>query len=76
MTSPAHIRHCIDLLRQSLQCQSDLTVEIKDKDKGGVTGFGTEHKCKDWTQLLTWLQRWESYNSEEEALPKVPIDKQ
>ncbi|KAI0448080.1 S-adenosyl-L-methionine-dependent methyltransferase [Xylaria telfairii] len=39
--SLGHIRHCIDLLRQSLMCNADLTVELKNEELGGVTGFGT-----------------------------------
>ena len=52
--SPAHIRHCIDLLRQSLMCCADTTVETKEEGSIGVKGFGTEHGCKDWEQLREW----------------------
>ncbi|KAF1963934.1 hypothetical protein BU23DRAFT_494794, partial [Bimuria novae-zelandiae CBS 107.79] len=58
--SLGHIRHCIDLLRQSLMCNADLTVETKDTELGGVTGFGTEHRCVDWQGLLEWIQPWEA----------------
>lgn len=54
-----HIRHCIDLLRQSLMCNADLTIELKDEELGGVTGFGTVHKCIDWPELLEWVRPWE-----------------
>jgi hypothetical protein len=57
-----HIRHCIDLLRQSLMCRPDLTIEIKNEELGGVTGFGTEHECRDWEQLQLWTSRWEDYS--------------
>ena len=63
--SPAHIRHCIDLLRQALMCQPDTTVELKNEELGGVTGFGTEHRCKDWTQLMQWTSMWEDYDQDE-----------
>ncbi|KAJ5092740.1 hypothetical protein N7456_008601 [Penicillium angulare] len=59
MSAPAHMQHCIELLRHALMCQPDLTVELK-KD-GGVTGFGTEHKCKSWDDLTRWTAQWESY---------------
>ena len=52
MSSPAHIRHYIDLLRHSLMCQPDTTVEVKDEAIGSVKGFGTEHRCKDWDRLM------------------------
>ena len=54
MSSPAHVRHCIDLLRQSLMCHADTTLEAKDESVNGVTGFGIEHRCKDWNQLVEW----------------------
>ena len=60
MHSRPHIRHCIDLLRHALMCRPDLTVEVKNEELGGVTGFGTEHECIDWTQLLSWMSQWES----------------
>lgn len=64
MSSPPHIRHCIDLLRHSLMCNPDTTVEVKDEEAGGVTGFGTEHQCKDWDQLLAFTRKWQSYGQE------------
>lgn len=64
MISPAHIRHCTDLIRQSLVCQPDTTVEIKDKKIGGVTGFGTMHQCRDWEELIAWTTKWQAYNQD------------
>lgn len=63
--SPLHIRHCIDLLRQTLMCRLDVTVELKNEELDGVTGFGTAHQCKDWTQLMQWMSKWENYQPEE-----------
>jgi len=65
MASPPHIRHCIDLIRQSLMCQPDTTIELKDEEVGGVTGFGTEHQCKDWEQLIQWTKKWQTYDPDE-----------
>lgn len=67
--SLGHIRHCIDLLRQSLMCNADLTVELKDEQLGGVTGFGTVHRCVDWSELLDWMPTWE----ETDAPPLVGV---
>ncbi|KAL5117425.1 hypothetical protein ACEQ8H_004741 [Pleosporales sp. CAS-2024a] len=61
--SLGHIRHCIDLLRQSLMCNADLTVELKDEQLGGVTGFGTVHRCVDWSELLDWMPAWEGIDA-------------
>ena len=54
MVSPPHVRHCIDLLRQSLMCRADTTIEVKDEAAGGVHGFGVRHHCVDWDQLVSW----------------------
>lgn len=61
MTDPAHLRHCIDLLRQTLMCNPDLTVEVSNKELGGVTGFGTVHRCVNWGSLMTWTKNWEGW---------------
>ena len=45
-------------------CRPDLTIEIKNEELGGVTGFGTEHQCKRWDQLTDWLSKWENYDTE------------
>ncbi|KAH7316780.1 hypothetical protein B0I35DRAFT_479596 [Stachybotrys elegans] len=65
--SLGHIRHCIDLLRQSLMCNADLTVELKNEELGGVTGFGTEHRCVDWPGLLDWIRPYEETDA-----PPIP----
>jgi hypothetical protein len=59
--SGPHIRHCIDLLRNVLMCQPDLTLEVKNEELGGVTGFGTEHQCLDWRGLVDWTSKWETF---------------
>ena len=51
---PSHIRHCIDLLRQTLMCYADTTIEVVDPAINGVHGFRTEHQCKRWDQLIEW----------------------
>ncbi|KAK2051585.1 hypothetical protein LY76DRAFT_640053 [Colletotrichum caudatum] len=51
-----HIGHCFDLVRQSIMCRPDLTVEVGDPAVGGVTGLGTEHQCVDWQRLMDWMR--------------------
>lgn len=61
-SSDAHVRHCIDLLRQTLMCMSDTTIEVVEKVSNGdvgVRGFGTKHMCKDFDQLKEWTSQWE-----------------
>lgn len=60
MSSPAHFRHCLDLLRQSIMCNADRTIEEKDVAAGGVHGFGVMHQCYDWKQLERLLNKWQS----------------
>jgi len=55
-TSPAHIRHCIDLIRQTLMCYADTTIEEKDDKINGVRGFGTLHQCRDWQGMVKWTE--------------------
>lgn len=62
MGSPHHVGHCIDLIRQSLMCQPDMTIEVKDEKLGGVTGFGTRHVCRAWDRLVAWTSAWETYD--------------
>ena len=59
MGAPSHIRHCIDLLRQSLMCYADTTVETREPGLNGVKGFGTEHVCKDWDELYKMFSIWQ-----------------
>ena len=51
---PSHVRHCIDLIRQSLMCQADTTLEVVDEAINGVHGFRVVHMCRDWDQLVQW----------------------
>ncbi|KAL8919490.1 MAG: hypothetical protein Q9208_006775 [Pyrenodesmia sp. 3 TL-2023] len=53
---PAHVRHCIDYLRQSLMCHGDTTIEVKRAGVSGVRGSGTEHQCQDWERLRKWVE--------------------
>lgn len=50
-----HVKHCIDLLRQSLMCHADITIEVADEKIGGVHGFRTEHQCGNWEKIVDWL---------------------
>ena len=52
MSSPSHVRHCTDLLRQSLMCNAHMTVEQTDLDENDVSGFGVMHKCAGWDELI------------------------
>ncbi|KAI1322458.1 hypothetical protein F5Y16DRAFT_386605 [Xylariaceae sp. FL0255] len=62
-SSDIHVRHCLEYIRQSLMCVADTTIEqtVEAPEGGsGVRGFGTEHTCKDYQQLVEWTSHWES----------------
>jgi hypothetical protein len=50
-----HIDHCFDYLRQAIQCSSDMSLEKAKVDLDGrrriTEGWGTAHRCKDWTEV-------------------------
>ncbi|PQE27914.1 Tat pathway signal sequence protein [Rutstroemia sp. NJR-2017a BBW] len=61
-SADTHIRHCLEYIRQSLICSADTTIELAEKaaeGKVGVRGFGTEHICRDFHQLVEWTSHWE-----------------
>lgn len=45
-------------------CRPDTTVEVKDEELGGVRGFGTEHVCAEWGELVAWTGEWEGWEGE------------
>jgi hypothetical protein len=45
-------------------CNADITVERKEPEVGGVLGFGTEHQCTNWEQILRWMAEWEVYGQD------------
>ncbi|KAI1424882.1 hypothetical protein F5Y12DRAFT_749652 [Xylaria sp. FL1777] len=55
---PAHVRHCIDYLRQSLMCHADTNLEPIQADLAGVTGFGSEKNCRDYGRVTAWADIW------------------
>jgi hypothetical protein len=62
-SSDTHIQHCLEYIRQSIMCAADTTIELavkaSDEDNVGVRGFGTEHICRDFRQLVEWTSQWE-----------------
>jgi hypothetical protein len=52
--TPWHTRHCVDFLWQMLMCNADVTIEKNDPDIGGIRGFGIDHQCKKWDDIIRW----------------------
>jgi hypothetical protein len=42
-----------------------LTLEVASRELDGVTGFGTEHMCVDWEELVGWTKEWELWELKE-----------
>lgn len=62
-TIARHVTHCVDMLRQVIQCKPDLGVFgqywVKDKEQGvdgSFVDFNTDHKCIDWEPIREWVQ--------------------
>ncbi|KAI0867358.1 hypothetical protein GGS24DRAFT_515816 [Hypoxylon argillaceum] len=55
---PAHIRHCFDYLRQSIMCHADTNIEPVNSELGGVTGFGSQKRCRDIGKVRQWAEEW------------------
>lgn len=58
----AHVRHCLEYLRQSLMCLADTTperTELNAAGQRGARGFGVQHVCRDYNQLVEWTTRQE-----------------
>jgi len=57
-----HVDHCVDYLRQVIQCQVDLTPLYYDLSRVHeqdtlVPIFGAEHTCRDWEKLHEWAMQ-------------------
>ncbi|KAI0439564.1 hypothetical protein F4803DRAFT_33930 [Xylaria telfairii] len=57
----AHFLHCIDYLRQAVMCSADMALELHDPsdtdDLGPQDGgWNGHHVCKDYTQVLGYLE--------------------
>lgn len=52
-------------------CTPDVTVETKEEELGGVRGFGTEHVCRDWDELKTWMEKWEGWRQDDRVKEKT-----
>ena len=52
-----HTLHCIEFLRQSIMCHADTTVQTEATYHQGILAFGVEYQCKNWWQLVNWVDR-------------------
>ncbi|KAJ7084134.1 hypothetical protein C8R44DRAFT_651621, partial [Mycena epipterygia] len=50
-----HARHCLNLLRQTVLCASDTTLDALDTE-GGTDGLGSVHVCRDWQKVYDFVE--------------------
>lgn len=57
---PGHIGHCLDIIRQALMCQGDMSLEpldILDDGTETVDPWGTfDRECKNWDSITDWMK--------------------
>lgn len=59
-----HIKHCLDLLRQSLMCNADTTLQPYSPDFQGVTPWGYPRMCKDYEQIVRFAEQYRTTDRE------------
>lgn len=73
--------HCLDYIRQALQCQADTNLEYRVAPETGGAAFTgySEHRCRDFERVFRFAEKWRVYDgknasewikiSEEESIP-------
>ncbi|KAK6849306.1 hypothetical protein PG995_013139 [Apiospora arundinis] len=52
-----HTRHCFEILRQSILCHMDMTLEgSMPGSPSGTTGFGHAHVCQNRQEAREWME--------------------
>ena len=53
-----HLDHCVDIIRQSLQCSADITPMPWQRKENGDLGINlaVEHSCLDWESIHEWAE--------------------
>ncbi|CAI6340618.1 unnamed protein product [Periconia digitata] len=58
---PTHIDHCLDLIRQHLMCQGDIsmyTYDYMETDRTKIMpNFKVERMCMNWEHLAAWIEK-------------------
>ncbi|KAF7189737.1 hypothetical protein HII31_08844, partial [Pseudocercospora fuligena] len=57
----SHIRHCLDNIRERIQCSADTgvipTVWVNEEENYPLFGW-QEHKCQSYEALMEWFRNW------------------
>ncbi|KAK9424904.1 putative Tat pathway signal sequence [Seiridium unicorne] len=54
-----HVNHCLDYVRQALQCNADLSLEWPVEVNGEtlVVGWDNVHECKNWDSIYAFAEQ-------------------
>jgi hypothetical protein len=56
-SSSVHTRHCFEILRHSILCHLDMTLEGSQAPAfNGTTGFGHAHVCQNRQEAIEWME--------------------
>ncbi|KAI0701952.1 hypothetical protein BC835DRAFT_1321895 [Cytidiella melzeri] len=69
-----HSAHCLNYLRQTTLCASDLTLEpeIEEGSQEVGEGLAVTHVCRDWSKVHEFVKgNWEEWQSTNGSAPRV-----
>ena len=59
-----HLTHCLSYLRQSILCNSDISLEltairqtVNGETVHAAYGGGVTHECRDWSEIHNWAAK-------------------
>ena len=64
-----HMVHCLDYIRQALQCHADMNLEYRVMSETGdeaFTGY-SEHQCRDYERAFRFAEEWRVYNGKNDS---------
>lgn len=60
--------HCFDYMRQAIMCSADMALEGHETtfpdDNGGSDGWDSKHVCKDWSEVVDYLEGVRAYDDQ------------
>ncbi|KAK3358767.1 hypothetical protein B0T25DRAFT_446382 [Lasiosphaeria hispida] len=63
-----HMIHCFDYMRQAIMCSADMALEGHETtfpdDNGGSDGWDSKHVCKDYSQVVDYLESVRAYDDQ------------
>ncbi|KAK0721016.1 hypothetical protein B0H67DRAFT_577952 [Lasiosphaeris hirsuta] len=63
-----HMIHCFDYMRQAIMCSADMALEGHETtfpdDNGGSDGWDSKHVCKDYSQVVNYLESVRAYDDQ------------